>query len=80
MLSIKEQIEKQEKDQLESAVSWAGSASTLAQIVGVSAQVVHGWLKRGRISATHADTLEKITNGKFKRSEMRPDVKQWRAQ
>jgi DNA-binding transcriptional regulator YdaS (Cro superfamily) len=77
MTSIKEQIEQQEKEQLEAAVAWAGSASVLASLLDVTPQVVHGWIKRGRISATSADVLEKITNGKFKRSEMRPDVKDW---
>lgn len=77
MLSIKEQIEQQEKQQLEAAVSWAGSPATLAAILGVTAQVVHGWIKRGRISASSAADLENKTNGKFKKSEMRPDVKDW---
>lgn len=76
-MSIEKQIQKQEKEQLERAVAWAGSKSMLAKILGVSPQVVHGWCKRGRISATSAAHLEKITEGLFKKSEMRPDVKEW---
>lgn len=77
MTSIKEQIEQQEKEQLEAVVAWAGSASVLATILDVTPQVVHGWIKRGRISAKLAARLETITNGKFKKAEMRPDVKDW---
>jgi DNA-binding transcriptional regulator YdaS (Cro superfamily) len=77
MTSIKEQIEQQEKEQLDAAVAWAGSASVLATILDVTPQVVHGWIKRGRISATSAAALETKTSGKFKKSEMRPDVKGW---
>lgn len=77
MTSIKEQIEKQEKEQLDMAVAWAGSAATLAKILDVTPQVVHGWIKRGRISATSAGLLEQKSGGKFKKSDMRPDVKEW---
>jgi DNA-binding transcriptional regulator YdaS (Cro superfamily) len=77
MTSIKEQIEQQEKEQLEAAVAWAGSASVLASLLDVTPQVVHGWIKRGRISAKSAADLENKTSGKFKKSEMRPDVKDW---
>ncbi len=76
--SILEQIKEQEKDQLEKLIAYAGSASALALLIDTSAQVVSGWVSRGRISATAALKVEEFTNGKFKASEMRPDVKQWR--
>lgn len=71
MLQIKE------KQQLESAIEWAGSPQMLAKFLNVSPQVVNNWTSRGRISATAAALLEFKTSGKFKKSEMRPDVKEW---
>lgn len=76
-MSIEKKIQQQEKEQLKEAISWAGSKSTLAKILDVSPQVVSGWVSRGRISATAAAELEKISKGRFKKSEMRPDVKEW---
>ena len=76
--SILEQIKEQEREQLEKLIAYAGSMSALAVLLDTSAQVVSGWLSRGRISATAALKVEEFTNGKFKASEMRPDVKQWR--
>jgi len=77
MQTLKQQIEAQEAAQLLKAVEWAGSQTNLGKVLGVSPQVVSNWVKRGRISATAAAELEKITNGLFKKSEMRPDVKEW---
>jgi DNA-binding transcriptional regulator YdaS (Cro superfamily) len=50
----------------------------LAEKLGESTQTVSNWVARGRISATAALKVEEFTSGKFKASEMRPDVKQWR--
>jgi len=76
-MSIQDRLQQQEKEQLDAAIKWAGSRPILAKILGVSQQVVHGWVQRGRISATAAAKLEEITKGEFKKSEMRPDVKEW---
>jgi DNA-binding transcriptional regulator YdaS (Cro superfamily) len=77
MSTLAEQLEAQEREQIKRAVDWAGSQRRLASYLGVSRQVVNGWVSRGRISATKAAELEKATNGYFKKSEMRPDVKEW---
>ena len=45
--------------------------------MGVSAQVVHNWTKRGRISASRAIVAESITGGEFKKEQLRPDVLVW---
>ena len=79
-LSIAEQIAKQEKEQLQSLIDYVGSVSLLAEFIGETPQTVTGWVNRGRISATAAINAEKYTGGKFKAAEMRPDVKQWRAE
>ena len=76
-MSIKREIERQEKQQIVRAIKWAGGASVLALLLGVSPQVVSNWRQRGRISATGAAELEKVSKGEFKKSEMRPDVKEW---
>lgn len=76
--SLLEQIKEQEKEQLDKLVSYAGSVSMLGRFIDEMPQTINGWLSRGRISATAALKVEKLTNGKFKASEMRPDVKQWR--
>lgn len=77
MTTLKEMIEKQEAEQLQAAIDWAGGQTTLAQFLGESPQTVSNWSARGRISAKAAARLEEKTSGKFKRSEMRPDVKDW---
>lgn len=58
-------------------VEWAGSQHMLAKILDVSPQVVSNWVARGRISATKAAELEQRTKGEFKKSDLRPDVKEW---
>jgi len=77
MTTLKEMIEKQEAEQLQAAIDWAGGQTVLAQFLGTSPQTVSNWVARGRISASAAADLEKKTSGKFKKSEMRPDVKDW---
>ena len=67
---------KQAKSVLE-VVAHFGSQSKLARALGVSRFVVNRWVQRGRISATAAIQIEKITMGKFKKEVMRPDVITW---
>lgn len=75
--SIKEQWERQQADQLAGLLEWAGDIATLARLAGVSASVVHGWVKRGRVSVTAAVELERVSGGAFKKSAIRPDVVEW---
>lgn len=77
MVSIKDKIAKQEREQLEKAIAYAGTPSTLARLLGVTPQAVYEWQKRGRISATAAALLETRTAGQFKKADMRPDVTNW---
>lgn len=76
MKSYKE-LEQQMKEQLEKLVEWSGSQVRLAHCLNVSRQVVHSWVKRGRISASMAIEVEKITKGRFTKRDLRPDVIKW---
>lgn len=67
---------QQAKSVLE-VVAHFGSQSKLARALGVSRFVVNRWVQRGRISATAAVHIEKLTMGKFKKEVMRPDVMTW---
>lgn len=71
------QIKKQQALSLIKLISFAGSQAKLARGLGVSRQVVRGWVSRGRISATMAIKAERETNGYVKREELRPDVGNW---
>ena len=70
-------IEKQQKYELERLLTWAGSKARLADALNISRQTVYYWIKRGRISATCAIEVEKITKGLFTKEELRPDVINW---
>ena len=73
-----QQVKQQQAIQLISLIAWVGSRKRLADECGVTPQSVYYWVKRGRISAQHATIVERKTNGLFKRSEMRPDVTEWK--
>ncbi len=76
MKSIK-QIKKEQKDALTELIEFVGGQSKLADGLDVSKQVVHGWVKRGRISAQYALIVEEKTAGLFTKDKLRPDVKAW---
>ena len=71
------EIKLQQSSELNLLIEWVGSQSRLADGLGVSKQVVQGWVKRGRISAQSAIRVEKETNGFFKKEGLRPDVIEW---
>ena len=76
-MQSKEELEQQQKQQLFKLLAWVGSQTQLARQLGVSRQVVAGWVKRGRIAAKYATEVERKTDGLFKRADMRPDVFEW---
>lgn len=78
MKSIAEQIKDIESAQLDMLIEHVGGQSELARFLGVTRQSVYEWKKRGRISATAAIQAEKLTNGTFKKEDLRPAVTQWR--
>lgn len=71
------EIRKQQKTKLAELIEYAGNKSRLAKALGYSKQVVGHWEKRGRISATAAMIAEDVTNGYFKKEDLRPDVSEW---
>jgi len=77
-MSIKEQWKIEQKHALELLIMWAGDIPALGKLLKVdSTAIIHGWVKRGRISATYAIEAHKITGGKISKEKLRPDVKQW---
>jgi DNA-binding transcriptional regulator YdaS (Cro superfamily) len=77
-MTLKEIWQKQQASELERLLQWAGSQTTLATFIGVAPQVVTNWVSRGRISVTGAIKVEELTEGAFKKRELRPDVNSWR--
>ncbi len=77
-MKTQEQIEEQQRSQLNKLLVWIGTRSRLAAELGVSRQVVYGWVDRGRISATAATQVHIKTDGLFRREDLRPDVKEWK--
>jgi DNA-binding transcriptional regulator YdaS (Cro superfamily) len=64
------------KEQFDILVSWAGSKSQLARLVGVSRAAVSQWIRRGYIPAPNAVVIERYSLGKFKAVDMseKPDA------
>ena len=79
MKSIAEQIKEMEQSKLTELVEYMGGQASLARFLGVSRQSVNEWVMRGRISATAAIEVERLTSGKFKKQDLRPAVTNWRA-
>lgn len=77
MVSIKDQWALEQQTALTLILQWAGDIPTLAKLAGVDGATVHGWVKRGRISATAAIEIEKQSRGQFTRQMIRPDVREW---
>lgn len=79
MKSIAEQIKEMEQSKLTELVEYMGGQASLARFLGVSRQSVNEWVMRGRISATAAIEVERLTSGKFRKEDLRPAVTNWRA-
>ena len=76
-MTYAQKIKAQQAGQLLKLIEYFGGQTVLANKVGVSAQVVHNWTKRGRISASRAIVAETLTGGEFKKEQLRPDVLVW---
>lgn len=62
-------------DALWAAKALLGSQDALAKAVGVSQPSVHGVLKKSRpVPAEWCSKIEKATNGKITRHQLRPDL------
>lgn len=71
------QVKTEQALSLSRLIVWAGGQSALARGLNVDRQVVHQWIKRGRISAMMAIEAERETNGWITKEELRPDVTNW---
>lgn len=76
-LLSEKQIKEKQASELMRLIDYCGSRKNLAAQLGVTIFVVNMWVKRGRISATMATVVERISDGKFKRKDLRPDVATW---
>ena len=54
------------------AAELAGGINSLAEKLGVSRQLLYAWPKR--VPAERVLAMEAATNGKLKRTEIRPDI------
>lgn len=59
---------------IKSAIEIAGSQKKLADACGVSQVAVSKWFRGGDIRAEHAIAVEKATDGKVTREQLRPDI------
>jgi len=77
-MTIREQWVAQQKETLDKLINWAGGMSTLRSLLGLPTTAhIHGWVRRGRISATYAIKAEIITEGLITKEQLRPDVTRW---
>ena len=60
-------------DALQTAIDTFGSRAALARSLGVTAEAVRKW-ELGRIPAERCLDIERATNGRVSRSELRPDL------
>lgn len=75
---IEKQWQKQQKSALKQAIKYAGSVAALSKLLGCpTSAIVHGWIKRGRISIKYANELHYLTKGKINRADLRPDIQDW---
>jgi DNA-binding transcriptional regulator YdaS (Cro superfamily) len=61
---------------LERAIEFIGSQAKLAKVCGVHQTTVWGWLHemRGWVPGEYAEVIERATDGRVKRDELRPDL------
>ncbi len=76
-MNIHQLIKIAQKQKLEELFYHYGSKTSTAKALGVSRQVVNHWAVRGRVSAKYAIKVERVTNGEFRKQDLRPDVQVW---
>ena len=60
-------------NQIDKAISIAGSLTALSELVSQSPQVVSNWRSR-QVPAEHCPEIEKATKGAVRCEDLRPDV------
>ncbi|WP_041702803.1 helix-turn-helix domain-containing protein [Pseudogulbenkiania sp. NH8B] len=51
-----------------------GGAKRVAEELGITDRAVNNWIYRQQIPAEYCPTLERLTSGKYRCEQMRPDV------
>lgn len=59
---------------LSSAIEIVGGQAALGKACGVWQTAVSQWVKRGRVPAEYCPTIERVTGGKVRCEDLRPDV------
>ena len=65
---------KLQNETINQIISYFDTQKKLADKLGISQQAVSRWLKFNKISCVHALAIEKLSGGKFKRKNIRPDI------
>lgn len=59
---------------IDRAIRVAGGYAHLARKLGVKLQTVCAWRSRGQVPADRCPTIERITDGRVRCEDLRPDV------
>lgn len=75
-MSLKKEKFPEQKHPLVEAILEFGSVNRFAKSLGISRQVVNGWLHISALAppVRHCKTIEELTGGKITRSHLRPDI------
>lgn len=63
-----------EIDAIQKAIDISGSQVALAKSLGCTYQTIQGWRAKGAVPPVRAVQIEKATDGKVTRYELRPDL------
>lgn len=72
-----EEIKAKQAAELARVLTYVGGTTALAAQLNVPQKTAYAWVHRGRVSATIATEIERISGGLFKRTDLRPDVADW---
>jgi DNA-binding transcriptional regulator YdaS (Cro superfamily) len=64
----------QVRDLIQAAIDKAGSQAKLGKAIGKSQNAVHQALKRGKVTAEMAVSIERATEGEVRKEQLRPDL------
>lgn len=76
-MALHEEVKLSQASKLIELIEYFGGRKQTEQALSVSKQTLFNWIKRGRISATKAIEVERLTGGAIKKTDLRPDVMEW---
>lgn len=65
---------KEKNSIAQAAIDWAGTQIELGKRIGCSQATVSQWLNTGQLDAEMALRLQKVSKGKFKAKQIRPEL------